>query len=76
MAKKETYEAPQTQMSEVELEQGFMNASVFDPEDMNASVFDPEDQHDEGVSIKGHEFGNSGNYFDNENGASWNAWDE
>ena len=66
MAKKETYEAPQTQMSEVELEQGFMNASVFDPED----------QHDEGVSIKGHEFGNSGNYFDNENGASWNAWDE
>lgn len=66
MAKKETYEAPQTQMSEVELEQGFMNASVFDPED----------QHDEGVSIKGHEFGNSGNYFDNKNGASWNAWDE
>jgi len=66
MAKKETYEAPQTQMSEVELEQGFMNASVFDPEG----------QHDEGVSIKGHEFGNSGNYFDNENGASWNAWDE
>ena len=66
MAKKETYEAPQTQMSEVELEQGFMNASVFDPED----------QHDEVVSIKGHEFGNSGNYFDNENGASWNAWDE
>ena len=66
MAKKETYEAPQTQMSEVELEQGFMNASVFDPED----------QHDEGVSIKGHEFGNSGNYFDNENEASWNAWDE
>ena len=66
MAKKETYEAPQTQMSEVELEQGFMNASVFDPED----------QHDEGVSIKGHEFGNSGDYFDNENGASWNAWDE
>lgn len=66
MAKKETYEAPQTQMSEVELEQGFMNASVFDPKD----------QHDEGVSIKGHEFGNSGNYFDNENGASWNAWDE
>ncbi len=66
MAKKETYEAPQTQMSEVELEQGFMNASVFAPEG----------QHDEGVSIKGHEFGNSGNYFDNENGANWNAWDE
>lgn len=66
MAKKETYEAPQTQMSEVELEQGFMNASVFAPEH----------QHDEGVSIKGHEFGNSGNYFDNANGASWNAWDE
>lgn len=66
MAKKETYEAPQTQMSEVELEQGFMNASVFNPED----------GHDKGVSIKGHEFGNSGNYFDNENGASWNAWDE
>ena len=53
-------------MSEVELEQGFMNASVFAPED----------QHDEGVSIKGHEFGNSGNYFNNQNDASWNAWDE
>ena len=66
MAKKETYEAPQTQMSEVELEQGFMNASVFAPED----------QHDEGVSIKGHEFGNSGNYFNNQNDESWNAWDE
>lgn len=41
------YEAPQTTCLEVELEQGFMKASVFDPED----------EHDEGVTIQNHEFG-------------------
>lgn len=43
------YVAPQTKSSEVELEQGFLKASVFEPED----------GHDKGVTIKGHEFGNS-----------------
>lgn len=64
--KQKEYETPQTTFVEVELEQGFMKASVFDPED----------GHDEGVSIEGHEFGNSGNYFDNDNGIDgWNDWD-
>lgn len=64
--KQKEYETPQTTFVEVELEKGFMNASVFDPED----------GHDEGVSIEGHAFGNSGNYFDNDNGTDgWNDWD-
>lgn len=37
MAKKETYEAPQTQMSEVELEQGFMNASLVQQDEHGLS---------------------------------------
>lgn len=48
MKTQKKYEAPQTQHAEVELEQGFMSASVFDPTD----------QHDEGVTIEGHGFGN------------------
>lgn len=70
--KQKEYETPQTTFVEVELEQGFMKASVFDPED----------GHDKGVSIEGHAFGNSGNYFDGtaptESGLSndeWNSWD-
>lgn len=64
--KKTKYLAPSTKHSDVELEQGVMKASVFDPED----------GHDEGVSIEGHAFGNSGNYFDNDNGIDgWNDWD-
>lgn len=43
MAKKETYEAPQTQMSEVELEQGFMNASVYQTKE-NTKALDIKDQ--------------------------------
>ena len=63
---KTKYVAPQTKCSEVELEEGFMKASVFDPEN----------GHDEGVSIEGHGFGNSENYFDNNNGIDgWNDWD-
>lgn len=50
--KKKKYEAPQTRCLEVELEQGFMNASVFDPED----------KHDEGVTIDGHKFGKKGDF--------------
>ena len=33
MKTQKKYEAPQTQHAEVELEQGFMKASVFEPED-------------------------------------------
>ena len=52
--KKKLYETPRTQHVEVELEQGFMTASVFDPEN----------NQDDGVSIGGHEVGNTGDYTD------------
>lgn len=45
--KKKEYEVPLTTYSEVELEQGFMEASIFGEND----------EHDEGVSIQNHEFG-------------------
>lgn len=64
--KKKVYEAPLFEALRVELEQGFMKASVFEPED----------GHDKGVSIEGHGFGNSGNYFDNPTTEpGWNDWD-
>ncbi|WP_368335858.1 hypothetical protein [Phocaeicola dorei] len=64
--KKKKYEAPLTEYTQVELENGFMSASMF--EDVN--------KHDEGVSINGHEIGNSGNYFDsNSENQEWNQWD-
>lgn len=47
MKTQKKYEAPQTQHAEVELEQGFMKASIFEPDD----------GHDKGVTIDGHEFG-------------------
>lgn len=60
--KKKTYVAPDTEMRVVELEQGFMTASVFDPDN----------QQDDGVSIDGHEVGNTGDYttigWDNDGG--------
>lgn len=60
--KKKEYEVPLTTYSEVELEQGFMSASIF--EDVNAQ--------DDGVSITGHEVGNTGDYttigWDNDGG--------
>lgn len=49
MKNQSTYEAPQTEQLEVELEEGFMKASVFEPEA----------GHDKGVTIDGHEFGES-----------------
>lgn len=52
MKTQKKYEAPQTQHAEVELEQGFMKASVFDPEN----------NQDDGVTITGHEVGNTGDY--------------
>lgn len=54
MKTEKQYVAPQTQHVEVELEQGFMKASVFEPEN----------GHDEGVTIEGHEFGNSQDFTD------------
>lgn len=67
--KKKEYEVPLTRYLEVEMEQGFMSASMF--EDGN--------KHDEGVSIEGHSIGNSGNYFDGKNpenpdDPTWNTW--
>lgn len=63
--KKKVYEAPHTASEVVELESGFMSASIFQDED----------KHDEGVSIEGHEIGNSGNYFDSLDDGM-NTWDE
>lgn len=51
---KKDYIAPHTEKTEVELEQGFMSASIFDSEN----------EQDDGVSIGGHEVGNTGNYTD------------
>lgn len=61
---KRPYVPLQTKCITVELENGFMSASVFDPEA----------EHDEGVTTTGHEFGNSGNYFDNVDETK-NTWD-
>ena len=47
--KKKVYEAPLFEALRVELEQGFMKASIFEPED----------RHDKGVTIEGHGFGES-----------------
>ena len=54
MEQKSKYVAPSTRRVTVELEQGFMTASVFDPEN----------GQDDGVSIDGHEVGNTGDYTD------------
>lgn len=54
MEQKSKYVAPSTRRVMVELEQGFMTASVFDPEN----------GQDDGVSIEGHEVGNIGDYTD------------
>lgn len=55
--KKKTYVAPETEMRTVELEQGFMSASIFEDEN----------KHDEGLSTEEHGFANpetgwEGNY--------------
>ena len=55
--KKKEYEIPRMDKLEVELEQGFMKASVFEPED----------GHDKGVTIEGHGFGNSQDF----TGSGW-----
>ncbi len=64
---KKDYIAPHTEKTEVEMEQGFMSASIFDAEN----------QQDDGVSITGHEVGNTGDYteagWDNSIGTQ-NTW--
>ena len=64
---KKMYEAPHTDKSVVQLESGFMDASIFSPKD----------EHDEGVTIEGHSIGNSGNYFDGDDSSDFthNQWD-
>lgn len=55
--RKETYETPLFESIRVEMEEGFMKASVFEPED----------GHDKGVTIEGHGFGNSQDF----TGSEW-----
>lgn len=50
--KRQCYEAPDMEVIHVELEKGFMRASVFEPEN----------NQDDGVTITGHEIGNTGDY--------------
>jgi len=50
--KKKMYVSPETEMKLVELENGFMNSSVFDPED----------ERDNGLHIEGHQVGNEADY--------------
>lgn len=66
--KQREYEVPQTTCLEVELEQGFMKASVYEGGTENAS----------GVTIEEHQVNTTvENYFDNPTGGdSWNTWDE
>lgn len=64
--KKKEYEVPLTTYSEVELEQGFMSASIFEDGTENA----------EGVTIEEHGFANpgqswEGDYSDPEKGGTW-----
>lgn len=63
MKTQKKYEAPQTQHAEVELEQGFMSASVFEDGKENA----------EGVTIEEHGFAKPG--ADWEGDYSGSTWD-
>ena len=66
--KKETYESPRTEKTQVNLESGFMTASIFEEEN----------DQDDGVSIEGHEVGNTGDYtkvgWDDQEWSSNSAW--
>ena len=68
MEQKSKYVAPSTRRVTVELEQGFMSASIMDPND----------NRDDGVSIEGHEIGNTGDYtdigWDNQGKSKNSAW--
>ena len=66
MKTQKKYELPETKRTQVILESGFMEASIFGKED----------GHNKGVSIEGHSIGNSGNYFDEDpDKPNWNQWD-
>lgn len=66
--KKEKYESPRTEKTQVNLESGFMTASIF--EEVN--------DQDNGVSIEGHEVGSTGDYttegWDDQEWSSNSAW--
>lgn len=61
--KKKLYETPRTQHVEVELEQGFMTASIFEDEN----------KHDEGLSTEVHGFANTGAEWEGDYGED--KWD-
>lgn len=61
--KKKIYEVPLTTYSEVELEQGFMSASVFEDGTENA----------EGVTIEEHQFASPGQSWEGD--YSGDTWD-
>lgn len=62
MKTQKKYEAPQTQHAEVELEQGFMSASVFEDGKENA----------DGVTIEQHGFANPGAEWEGDySGSTW-----
>lgn len=58
MEKKKMYVAPLTKKTVVELEQGFMSASIKNKDE---EIFNNHG-HDGGVSIDGHKVGNEGSY--------------
>lgn len=66
--KKEKYESPRTEKTQVNLESGFMTASII--EEVN--------DQDNGGSIEGHEVGNTGDYtdvgWDDQEWSSNSAW--
>lgn len=62
--KRKEYESPQTLIAEVELENGFMSASVFEDGTENA----------EGVTIEEHGFANPGQSW--EGNYTNDGWDE
>lgn len=50
--KKKMYVSPETDMKFVELEKGYMSASIFEPEN----------NHDDDLRIEGHQVGNEATY--------------
>lgn len=64
--KKTKYLAPSTKYTDVELEQGFMKASIFEKED----------GHDQGLTIEEHGFANPGAEWEGDYTTGDNAgWD-
>lgn len=61
--KRKKYVAPETEMRTVELEQGFMSASIFEDEN----------KHDEGLSTEEHGFANPGAEWEGDYGED--KWD-